>query len=177
MPSFQRPKNKRTLGGRASSRRNQNNRRKQGRADLDLRRDRGVVSTLAFHRDRQTDLPEHLVPLSKRFQPNESQTDSSDRHGWIRVLRESRQTTLWASVSLWSGDQDPPKRSHRKGGAKSGAWRQVAIGTGVTGFRRFCETQHVVRRTIESHDPTGLSVSWQADDLSSSAETMSQRSP
>jgi len=33
----------------------------------------------------------------------------------------------------------------------------------------------LVRRTIESHDPTGLSVSWQADDLSNSADTMSQR--
>jgi hypothetical protein len=54
---------------------------------------------------------------------NESRTDSSGRHGWIWVLRESRQTSLWASVSLRSGDQDPPKRSHREGGAKSGAWR------------------------------------------------------
>jgi hypothetical protein len=36
-----------------------------------------------------------------------------------------------ASVSLWSGNQDTPKRSHREGGAKSGAWRQMAIGTGA----------------------------------------------
>ena len=103
--------------------------------------------------------------------------DPSGRHGWIRVLRESRQTSLWASVSLWSGDQDPPKRSHREGGAKSGAWGQVAVGTGAARLGGLSETQHVVCRTIESHDPTGLSVSWQADDLSSSAETTSQRSP
>jgi len=80
-------------------------------------------------------------------------------------------------VSLWSGDQDAPKRSHREGRAKSGAWGQVAIGTGVTGLRRFRETQHVVCRTIESHDPTGLSVSRQTHDLSSSAEATPQRSP
>ena len=30
---------------------------------------------------------------------------------------------LLASVSLWSGDQEAPKRSHREGGAKRGAWR------------------------------------------------------
>src|SRR5262245_12174190 len=85
--------------------------------------------------------------------------------------------TLWPSVSLWSGDQDAPERSHREGGAKSATWGKVAIGTGAARLRRLSETQHVVCRTIESHDPTGLSVSWQADGLSSSAETMSQRSP
>ena len=26
---------------------------------------------------------------------NESRTDSSDRHGWIRILRESRRTSFW----------------------------------------------------------------------------------
>lgn len=46
-------------------RRNQNDRREQGTANLGLRRDRGVVSTLAFDRGRQTELPEHLVPLSR----------------------------------------------------------------------------------------------------------------
>ena len=111
-----------------------------------------------------------LVCLSEPFQPNESRTDSSGRHGWIRVLRESRQTSLWASVSLWSGDQDAQKRSHREGGAKSGAWGQVAIGTGAAGLGGLSETQHVVCRTIESHDPTGLGVSWPPDDLSSSMQ-------
>jgi IS1 family transposase len=84
VPSFQRPKNRRTLGGGASSRRNQNDRRKQGSSNLDLRRDRGVVSTLAFDRRRQTKLPKHSLCLSEAFQPNESRTDSSGGHGWIR---------------------------------------------------------------------------------------------
>jgi hypothetical protein len=53
-------------------------------------------------------------------------------------------------------------------------WR---FGTGAAKLGGLSETQHVVCRTIESHDPTGLSVSWQADDLPSSAETASQRSP
>jgi transposase-like protein len=75
--------------------------------------------------------PKHARPLSKRFQPNESRTDSSDRHGWIGILRESRQTSLWASVSLWPGHQDAQERLHREGGAKSGAWRHVEIGTGA----------------------------------------------
>jgi len=38
---------------------------------------------------------------------------------------------VWVSVSLWSGDQDSPQRSQREGGAKSGAWGQVAVGTGA----------------------------------------------
>jgi hypothetical protein len=145
-------------------------RREQGSANLDLRRDRGVVSALAFDRGRQTELSEHLVPLSKRFQPNDSRTSSSDRHGWIRILRESRQTSVWVSVSLWSGDQDPPKRLHREGGAQSGAWGWVEIGTGAARLGGLSETQHVVCRTIESHDPTGLGISWPPDDLSCSME-------
>jgi len=43
-----------------------------------------------LHSGRQTELPKHAHPLSKRFQSNESRTDSPDRHGWIRILRESR---------------------------------------------------------------------------------------
>src|SRR5206468_9488778 len=38
------------------------------------------------------------------------------------ILREGRRTSFWASVSVWPGHQDPPKRSHREGGAKSRAW-------------------------------------------------------
>jgi hypothetical protein len=37
-----------------------NDRWEQGRADVDLRRDRGVVSTLAFDSRRQTKLPERF---------------------------------------------------------------------------------------------------------------------
>ena len=66
----------------------------QGTANLDLRRDRGVVSILAFDSRRQTKLPKQTLGLSEPFQPNESRTDPSDRHGWIRVLLESRKTTL-----------------------------------------------------------------------------------
>ena len=35
--------------------------------------------------------------------PNDSRPDSSDRHGWIRILRESRRTSFWASVFLLVG--------------------------------------------------------------------------
>jgi hypothetical protein len=66
---------------------------------------------------------------------------------------------FWASVSLWSGDQDSEKRSHREGGAKSGAWGWVEIGTGAARLGGLSETQHVVCRTTESHDPTRLGVS------------------
>ena len=62
---------------------------------------------------------QHAGPVSRPFQPNESRTDSSDHHRWIRVLRESRRTSLWASVCLRSGDQDTPERSRGQGRAKS----------------------------------------------------------
>ena len=52
----------------------------------------------------------------------------SDGFGFYeKVVRRS----LRASVSLWPGDQDSPKRLHREGGAKSGTWGPAAIGTGA----------------------------------------------
>ena len=54
---------------------------------------------------------------------------------------------------------------------------RVAIGTGVAGLGRLSETEHLVCRTTESHDPTGLGVSGSPNDLSSSVEGTSRRSP
>ena len=61
MSSRQRSRNKGTLGGGPSSGRNQNDRGEQGTADVDLRRDRGVGSTLAFDSRRQTKLLKQQV--------------------------------------------------------------------------------------------------------------------
>ena len=126
---------------------------------------------------RQTKLPKHAGPVSRSFQPNESRTDSSDRHGWIRILRESHRTSLWASVCLRSGDQDAQERSHGQGGAKSRDRGRVAIETGSAGLGGLSETEHLVCRTAESHDPTGLSVSGSPNDLSGPVEGTSRRSP
>ena len=101
----------------------------------------------------------------------------SDYHGWIRILRESRRTSLWASVCLWPGHQDAQERSHRESRAKNRAWRWVAIEAGAARLGRLSETKHLVCRTAESHDPTGLSLSWSPNDLSSPVEGMSRRSP
>jgi hypothetical protein len=38
-------------------------------------------------------------PVSRRFEPDDSQTSSFDCHRRIRILRESRGTNLWASMS------------------------------------------------------------------------------
>ena len=72
-----------------------------------------------------------LVRLSESFQTYESRTDSSGRHGWIRVLRESRQTRLWASVSLWSGDQDTPNHCIVKVERRAVVCRQNANAAGL----------------------------------------------
>jgi transposase-like protein len=65
--------------------------------------------------------------------------------------------TRKSSDESWGrGDQDSRKRLHREGGAKSGAWRQVAIGTAAAGLQTLSKTQDVIRRAIESHDPTSL---------------------
>jgi hypothetical protein len=175
--SLQRSKNKKADGGRASGRRDQNDCRKQGTADLGLRRDRGLVSTLAVNGGRQTKLPKYAVPLSRSFQPNKFRTDSSGGHGWIRVLRESHRTSVRVRVSAWPGDQDPQKRTDREGRVKNRAWGRVAIGTGVAALGRFSEAKHLLRRTTESVDPTGLSLSGSPNDLSSPVEATSGRSP
>ena len=39
------------------------------------------------------------------------------------------------------------------------------------------ETEHIIHRTAESHDPTGLGVSWPANDLSRAMESASRGSP
>ena len=49
------------------------------------------------------------------------------------------------------------KLGEGEGGAKSGAWGCVEIGTGAARLRRLNETEHVVCRTPESDNPTGLS--------------------
>jgi len=68
------------------------------------------------------------------------------------------------------GHQDTQERSHSQGRAKSTDWCCLAIGEGAPLFRGFLETEHLLYRTIESHDPTGLGISIPADDLSSAME-------
>jgi transposase-like protein len=161
----------------APGRRDQNDRRWQGTADLGLRRGRRLVSALAVNSGRQTKLPKHAVPFSRSCQPNESRTDSSGGHGWIRILRESHRTSVWTRMSLWPSPQDPQKRSDREGRAKNRAWGGVAIGTGVARLGGLGAAKHLVCRTAESDDPTGLSLSGSPNDLSSPVEGTSGRSP
>jgi transposase-like protein len=59
---------------------------------------------------RQTKLPKHAGPVSRSLQPNESRSAPSDYHGWVGILRESRRTSLWASLCLWPGHQDTQER-------------------------------------------------------------------
>src|SRR5262249_8778254 len=117
-----------------------------------------------------------MVPVSRPFQSNEPRTDSSGGYGWIRILRESHRKSLWTSESLWPGHQDPPKRSHRKSRTKNRTRGYVAIGTGVARLRGLSEAKHVVCRTAESHDPTGLGVSGSPDNLSGRVDGTSRRS-
>src|SRR5712691_9842253 len=91
-------------------------------------------------------LPRHAVPFSRSCQPNESRTDSSGGHGWIRILRESHRTSVWAGMSLRPGDQDAQERSDRKCRAKNRAWWRVAIETSVARLGGFSEAKHLVRR-------------------------------
>jgi hypothetical protein len=52
----------------------------------------------------------------------------------------------------------------------------VEIGTGAARLGGLSETQHVVCRTIESHDPPKFSLSWSPDDLSGPVEGMPRES-
>ena len=108
--------------------------------------------------------------------PDESRNYSSDHHRRIQVLRKSHRTSVWASVCLWPGDQDAQERSGGQSRAKSRD-RSWAIETSAAGLRRLSETEHLVCRTAESHDPTGLIVSGSPNDLSSPVEGTSRRSP
>jgi len=96
------------------------------------------------------------------FPRSPSITNSSDRHGCTRILRESRRKSLWARVSLRRVIKTRRNDRIVKVERRIDAWGWVEIRTGAARLRRLSETQHVVCQTIESHDPTGLSVSWQA---------------
>jgi len=76
----------------------------------------------------------------------------SDRHGRIQLLQKSCPSPLWASLSLRPSHQDACERSHCQGRAKSSDRRRVAIGREAARLRGLLETEHVFRRTAESHD-------------------------
>src|SRR5262245_53038728 len=119
----------------------------------------------------------NTLALFQRRQPNESCTCPSGRHRWLPVLQESCPSRLWASLSLWSGDQDAYERSHCQGRAKSRDRRRVAIRRDATPLRGLQETQHFFRRAAASQDPTGLGLSISADDLPRALEGAPGRSP
>ena len=54
------------------------------------------------------------------------------------------------------------------------AWRFEAR---LTRLRGLLETEHFFRRAAEPHDPTGLGLSFSADDLSRAVEGAARRSP
>jgi hypothetical protein len=62
---------------------------------------------------------------------------------WIQVLRESHRTSVWASVLLWSGDQDPQERSNNQGRAKSRD-RSGTAEASSPGFGGFSSTEHLI---------------------------------
>ena len=98
-------------------------RRPQEAADLDIRRDRSLVSALAFDRRRATKLPEYSHPLARRCQPDGFRASSPDRHRRIRFLREGRPSRFRPSGSLRAGPQDAKERSCRES-RTSGAVRR-----------------------------------------------------
>ena len=120
-------------------------------------------------------LPQHSGPVSRRFKPDESAAGSFDHDRRIQVLRESSRTSLWSSVCLWSGHQDTQERSSGQSRAKS-CDRSWEIEASTEGFRRFRETEYLVCRAPESHDPTGLGLSRSPNDMSGPVEGTSRRS-
>src|SRR5437867_13344340 len=61
------------------------------------------------------------------------------RRDWIRILRESCQTSLWASKSLWPGHQGTPKRSSHAGRvsqATANLKRDLLIEDGFSGVQQ-----------------------------------------
>ena len=86
---------------------------------MGFRLDRGLVSALAVNCGREKKLPQHTGPVSRRFESDDSRTDSFNYHGRIQVLRKSHRTSLWGSMCLWPGDQDTQERSRGQGRAKS----------------------------------------------------------
>src|SRR6516165_3127638 len=91
---------------------------------LDLCGPRRLVPTLAVDGGRQTKLPEHAGLVSRCFEADDCPFGPIDCDGWIQILRESRRAGVWASMCLWSGDQDveerPSDQSRAKGGDRSG---------------------------------------------------------
>ena len=86
-----------------------------------------------------------------------------------------RESYLRCGIDLWPSHQDAQERSGCRGRAKSRD-RSWEIGTGVAGLGGLSEAEHLVRRTAESHDPIGLSLSRSTNDLSSPVEGISRRS-
>ena len=107
----------------------------------------------------------------------EDNRDGMDRHGRLPVLQKSCPSRLWASLSLRAGHQDAEERSHCQGRAKNADRRDMAIRRDAARFRGLLETEHVFRRAAEPHDPTGLGLSFSADDLPRAMEGASRRSP
>src|SRR4029450_13641890 len=80
-------------------------------------------------------------------------------------------------MSVRPGDQDPSERSHHQRRAKNAYRRHVAIRRDAARLRGLLETEHFFCRAAEPHDPTGLGLSFSADDLPRAMEGASRRSP
>jgi transposase-like protein len=123
---------------------------------------RSYRNTLDLFQDVSNRMNPQLVPF--------------DYHGRIQVLRKSHRTRVRASLCLRPGDQDTQERSSCQSGQKS-CDRSRAIATSSSGLGRLSETEHLVCRTAESHDPTKFSVSGSPNDMSGPVEGTSRRSP
>src|SRR5262245_3871676 len=102
------------------------------------RRDSTYLEALWFFRfQKKLDLPSaelakiNLIAPRKIAIPFFSKIQTGPYPSRRHVLKCKRSIDLpkYLCMSLRSRDQDAPKRSHREGGAKSGAWGQVAVGT------------------------------------------------
>src|SRR5262249_8114833 len=107
--------------------------------------------------------------------PNESRRSSFSHHRRIQVLRESHRTSLWASVSVWSGDQDAQERPGCQSRAKI-LDRRWALRASLAGFGGLSETEHFGCGTAEPHDSPRFIVSGSANDLSGPMERTSRKS-
>ena len=130
--------------------------RRQSESDVDLRRDGGLVSSLALDRRRTSKLPEHPCPLARCCQPHGFSRSSPDRHRRIRFLREGRPSRFRRRGSLWPGPQDEKERSHREGRTTSRSWSRMALRRCAQRIRGLRDIEHFVHRAAESDHPAEL---------------------
>ena len=136
--------------------------------DVDLRRDGGLVSSLASstvvgdveqcYRNHPYARPrQRPPPLAQCCQPHGFPNGPSpERHRRIRFLREGRPSRFRRRGSLWPGPQDEKERSHREGRTTSRSWSRMALRRCAQRIRGLRDIEHFVHRAAESDHPAEL---------------------